>query len=217
MPSIYEERSFVLFCIYDIHRTRMFQIVFLVSLESSLRGRVHGLWFHDAWTCGAKVLQYWTISSLKIKLNRSWKFERNWNVPLVLLEWSGWAGFNGIYLVRFEFRMWCGRYWFKRVLEELGLGFNELGLHVSLFVCEFSCFSDREGETGRFRCDNRFCRSFSSVVARRCCRVSYNPEAFWSWLLKLRKAKNAAICAHGICNVFPFPSLLFLSLSLSTV
>jgi hypothetical protein len=45
------------------------------------------------------------ISSLKIKLNRSWKFQRNWNVPLVLLERSGWAGFNGIYLVRFEFRM----------------------------------------------------------------------------------------------------------------
>jgi hypothetical protein len=27
-------------------------------------------------------------------------------VPLVLLEWSWWAGFNGIYLVRFGFRMW---------------------------------------------------------------------------------------------------------------
>jgi hypothetical protein len=46
------------------------------------------------------------ISSLKIKLNRSWKLWRNWNVPLVLLERSWWAGFNGIYLVRFGFRMW---------------------------------------------------------------------------------------------------------------
>jgi hypothetical protein len=46
------------------------------------------------------------ISSLKIKLNCSWKFWRNWNVPLVLLERSWWAGFNGIYLVRFGFRMW---------------------------------------------------------------------------------------------------------------
>jgi len=27
-------------------------------------------------------------------------------VPLVLLERSWWAGFNGIYLVRFGFRMW---------------------------------------------------------------------------------------------------------------
>jgi hypothetical protein len=26
------------------------------------------------------------ISSLKIKLSRSWKFWRNWNVPLILLE-----------------------------------------------------------------------------------------------------------------------------------
>jgi hypothetical protein len=38
--------------------------------------------------------------------NRSWKFRRNWKVPLVLLETSWWAGFNGIYLVRFGFRMW---------------------------------------------------------------------------------------------------------------
>ncbi len=65
-------------------------------------------WFDDVWTCGAKVLEYWMISSLKIKLNlnRSWKFWRNWNVPLVLLERSWWAGFNGIYLGRFGFRMW---------------------------------------------------------------------------------------------------------------
>jgi len=40
-----------------------------------------------------KVLEYWMISSLKIKLNGSWKFQRNWNVPLVLLERSWWAGF----------------------------------------------------------------------------------------------------------------------------
>jgi hypothetical protein len=46
------------------------------------------------------------ISSLKIELNRSWKFRRNWNVPLVVLERSWWAGFKGIYLVRLGFRMW---------------------------------------------------------------------------------------------------------------
>ncbi len=54
----------------------------------------------------AKVLQYWMISSRKIKLNPSWKFPRNWYVPLVLSERSWWAGFNGIYLVKFGFRMW---------------------------------------------------------------------------------------------------------------
>ncbi len=32
-----------LFCRYDIHQTGMLQIVFLVSLESSRRGGVHGL------------------------------------------------------------------------------------------------------------------------------------------------------------------------------
>jgi hypothetical protein len=66
----------------------------------------HGLGFHGVWTCGANVLEYWMISSLKIQLNCSWKFRRNWNVPLVLLERHWRAGFNGIYLVRFGFRMW---------------------------------------------------------------------------------------------------------------
>jgi hypothetical protein len=75
-------------------------------LESSRWGGVVGLWFHDVWTCSAKVLEYWMISSLKIKINRSWIFWRKWNVHLVLLERSWWAGFNGIYLVRFGFRMW---------------------------------------------------------------------------------------------------------------
>jgi hypothetical protein len=69
-------------------------------------GRCAWAWFHDVWTCGAKVLEYWMIFSLKIKWNCSWKFQRNWNVPLVLLERSCWAGFNGIYLVMFGFRMW---------------------------------------------------------------------------------------------------------------
>jgi hypothetical protein len=85
----------VLFCSYEI--------LFLVSLESSWRGGVHGLWFHNIWTCSAKVCKYWMISSLKIKLIRSSKFWRN---RMVLLERSWWAGFNGIYLVRFGFRMW---------------------------------------------------------------------------------------------------------------
>jgi hypothetical protein len=56
---------FVLFCSYE-----MLQIVFLVSLESSWWGGMHGLWFHDIWTCGAKVFEYWIIFSLKIKLNQ---------------------------------------------------------------------------------------------------------------------------------------------------
>jgi hypothetical protein len=32
------------------------------------------------------------------------KYQRNWDVPLVLLERSPGAGFDGIYFVRFEFR-----------------------------------------------------------------------------------------------------------------
>jgi hypothetical protein len=64
-------------------------------LWKALDERVAWAWFHDVWTCGAKVLEYWMISSLKIKLNCSWKFQRNWNMPLVLLERSWWAGFDG--------------------------------------------------------------------------------------------------------------------------
>jgi hypothetical protein len=65
-------------------------------------------WFHDVWTCGAK--SSWILNDFFtenwIKLNCSWKFWRNWNVPLVFLERSWWVGFNGIYLVRFGFKMW---------------------------------------------------------------------------------------------------------------
>ncbi len=57
-------------------------------------------------TYGIEVLEYWMIFSLKIKLNCSWKFWRNWSVPLMSLERSWWEGFNEMYLVRFGFRMW---------------------------------------------------------------------------------------------------------------
>jgi hypothetical protein len=100
---------FVLFCLvlylwdppnWDVSN----RILGLFGKLSTRRGA--WAWFHDIWTRGAKVLEYWMISSLKIKLNQSWKFWRNWNVPLVLLERSWWARFNGIYLVSFGFRMW---------------------------------------------------------------------------------------------------------------
>jgi hypothetical protein len=70
-------------------------------------GGVHWLGFMVFGRLVQKFLEYWMISSLKIKLNLSWFcFGKNWNVPLVFLERSWWAGFNGIYLVRFGFRMW---------------------------------------------------------------------------------------------------------------
>jgi hypothetical protein len=40
-----EGSLFVLFCTYEIHRTGMLQIAFLVSLESSGGGGVHWLGF----------------------------------------------------------------------------------------------------------------------------------------------------------------------------
>ncbi len=105
--EIYEARLFV--CLYLWHPPNQDASNCVLGLFGKLFRRRGALaWFHGIWTCGVKVLEYWIISSLKIKLNqnRSWKFWRNWNVPLMLLERSWWAGFNGIYLVRFGFRMW---------------------------------------------------------------------------------------------------------------
>ncbi len=86
--------------------TRMLQIVFFAVFGKLSMRRGAWAWFDDVWNCGPKVLEYWMISSLKIKFYCSWKFQRNWNVPLVLLERSWWAQFHGIYLVRFGFRLW---------------------------------------------------------------------------------------------------------------
>jgi len=43
-----------LFCSYEIQRHGMLLIMFLVFWESSRRGGVHGLWFHDVWTLRCK-------------------------------------------------------------------------------------------------------------------------------------------------------------------
>jgi len=100
---------FVLYCSNEIHWTGMLQIVFLVSLgKLSTTRRGAWAWFHDVWTCSAKVLEYWMMSSLKMKWNEflAENFRGIGNLPLVLLERSWWAGVNGIYLVRLGFRMW---------------------------------------------------------------------------------------------------------------
>ncbi len=59
-----------LFCSYEIHPTRMLEItLFLVSLESSRRGGVHGLGSMAFGLAVQKFLNIEMISSLKIKLN----------------------------------------------------------------------------------------------------------------------------------------------------
>ncbi len=93
------------FCLWDpLNQDASDRILGLFGKLSTRRGASARL--HGVWTCNAKVLDYWMISSLKIKLNCRWKFWRNWNVPLVLSKRSWWAGSNGIYLIRFGFRMW---------------------------------------------------------------------------------------------------------------
>jgi hypothetical protein len=98
---------FVLFCLYlwdPPNWDASYCVLVLFGKLSRKRGAV--AWFHGVWTCSANDLEYWMIFSLKIKLNISWKIQRNWKVHLVLLKRSWWAGFNGIYLVRFGFKMW---------------------------------------------------------------------------------------------------------------
>jgi hypothetical protein len=129
----------------------------LVLFQKLLRRRAASACFHGVWTCGVEVLEYSMISSLKIKLNPSWKFRRNWNVSLMLLERSWWARFNEIYLVWFGFRMWeiliCKQFlllkieinskkpgfgWKKSVeivvtLEGLPFNSNMISFHIRLF------------------------------------------------------------------------------------
>ncbi len=102
--SMKQGSLFVLYLWDSPNRDASDHILGLFGKLSRRRGAF--AWFHEAWTCGAKVLEYWMIFSLKSKLNHSWKCRRNWNVPLVLFERSWWSWYNGIYLVRFGFRVW---------------------------------------------------------------------------------------------------------------
>jgi len=107
--SIYERKVVCLFCFVlylwePPNRDASDSVLGL--FQKLLRSRGESAWFHGICTCGVEVLGYWITSSLKIKLNSSWKFRKNWNVALVLLERSWWAQFNEIYLVRSRFRIW---------------------------------------------------------------------------------------------------------------
>ncbi len=110
-PHIYLWRKVVcLFCsacTYEIHQTRMLEITFLVSsLESSRGGGVHQVGFM---TFGLDLQKF-----LKIEWNLHWKL--NWIIAenfkgIGMCLWCCWKDldeqeFNGIYVVRFGFRMW---------------------------------------------------------------------------------------------------------------
>jgi hypothetical protein len=104
--SMKEGCLFVLFCTYRIHRTGMLQIMFLVSLESSLEEKgCIGLvsWCLDMlcksfWILNDFFSENWIKSKLKFLEELEWAFG--------VLERSWWARYDGIYLVRSGFRMW---------------------------------------------------------------------------------------------------------------
>jgi len=98
---------FVLFCLYQwdpLNRDASDRVLDIFGKLSRRRGS--SAWFHGVWTCSGEALEYWMICSLRIKLNCSWNFRRDWTVPLMLLERSWWTAFNEMYLIRFGFRMW---------------------------------------------------------------------------------------------------------------
>jgi len=65
-----EGSLFVLFCLYLWHPPNQDASDSVLGLFGKLSTRTGAsAWFHDIGTCGAKVIEYWMISSLKIKLN----------------------------------------------------------------------------------------------------------------------------------------------------
>jgi hypothetical protein len=102
--EIYPWRNVICFVVIRSTELGGFRSCSCGVLESSGWGG-HGL---GPMTFGLVMQKFLNIEffSLKIKLNCSWNFRRNWNMPLVFLERSWWAGFDRIYLIRFGFRIW---------------------------------------------------------------------------------------------------------------
>jgi len=90
---------FDLFCSHEIHRTRMLQIVLLVSLESSGWGRVHGL---GSMTFGLVVQKF---------LNIEWFL--NWDASDRVLDVFGklWMRRGAWALVPWLLDLWCKSFW----------------------------------------------------------------------------------------------------------
>jgi hypothetical protein len=107
-----KEGSFVLFCSYEIHQTRMLQIMFLVSLESSQRGGVHGL---CSMTFGIAVQKF-----LNTKCFLHWKLNQ------IVVE-----NFGGIGMCKISWGR--GNTWANGTGHtSCTLGFN---LHLTLVFC----------------------------------------------------------------------------------
>ncbi len=139
--NIYLRRNVVcLFCLYLWDPPNQYASHYILGIFGKLSMRRGAwAWFHNIWTCMAKVLEYWMNFSLKIKLNHSWKFWRNWNELLMLLERSRWVGFNEIYLVRYGLRTWKILIfkWFLwlKIFKE----FSELPLGLQRWMWKESC------------------------------------------------------------------------------
>jgi hypothetical protein len=106
---------FALFCFVVMRSTERDASERVLGVFGKLLSTTRGTWEPGGVReLGSMMFGFWAqmflilglIFSLKIKLNHTWKFQRNWNVPLVFLERSWWSRINEIYLVTFGFKMW---------------------------------------------------------------------------------------------------------------
>ncbi len=79
---------FCFVCTYEIHWTGMLQIAFLVSLESSWGGGVHGLGFMTFGLVVQKVLEYWMTSSLKFSEELECAFGVVGKILMSRIKWN---------------------------------------------------------------------------------------------------------------------------------
>ncbi len=102
---LWRKHSFLVFCFVVMRSIEPGCCFRLCSwcLSKALHSTTRSAWALVTWCfldllCKSSWILKEMISSLTIKkLNHSWNFQRNWNVPLVLLERSWWAKFNGIF------------------------------------------------------------------------------------------------------------------------
>jgi hypothetical protein len=80
----------------------MFHATLLVSLKSSKMGKDAPTWFETLWSYGVKIIDYWSIFSMKFKSNGIGIL----GVISVFLESPWWVKFNRVYFINFGAKVW---------------------------------------------------------------------------------------------------------------
>ncbi len=88
-------RQSSLFCFVTMKSTKLgcFKLCSWYLWKAFDKERCIGL---DSWRLELWCRSSWILNEIFTKLNHKYKFQKNWDVPLVLLERSQRVGFNGI-------------------------------------------------------------------------------------------------------------------------